>query len=164
MRAEPINPVSIMSMSLNAIEYAPLASISTKAPKIVGILNKKANFEVSLRFNPIINAPVIAIPDLEAPGKTANAWKQPMIKAANKVNSLKDLDWLENLKTPYNKQAKTRFAQAIESIFEDLDSTPSDASNPMTTMGKVAIRRFSPREKSSLFLYDVNGFHAWSNP
>ena len=72
-KAEPINPVSIISMSLNAIEQAPLTSINVKAPKIVGMLNKKANFEASLRFNPIINAPVIAIPDLEAPGKTANA-------------------------------------------------------------------------------------------
>ena len=30
------------------------------------MLKRKANLEVSLIFNPIINAPVIAIPDLEA--------------------------------------------------------------------------------------------------
>ena len=43
------------------------------APRIVGMLSKKANLEESLRFNPTNNAPVIAIPDLEAPGKTAKA-------------------------------------------------------------------------------------------
>ena len=72
-KAEPIKPVSIIIISLDTIEKPPLASISTKAPKIVGMLNKKANLEVSLIFSPIINAPVIAIPDLEAPGNTANA-------------------------------------------------------------------------------------------
>ena len=72
-KAEPIKPVSIISMSLDAIEKAPLASISIKAPKMVGMLNRKANLEASLIFSPIVNAPVIAVPDLEAPGKTANA-------------------------------------------------------------------------------------------
>ncbi len=73
IKAELIKPVNIISMSLDAIEKAPLASISIKAPKMVGMLKRNANFEVSLIFSPIINAPVIAIPDLEAPGKTANA-------------------------------------------------------------------------------------------
>ena len=40
---------------------------------MVGMLNKNANFEVSFRFKPISNAPVMAIPDLEAPGKIAKA-------------------------------------------------------------------------------------------
>ena len=73
MTAEAMNPVNIISMSLSAIEQAPLLIINIKAPIMVGMLNRKANLEVSLMFNPIINAPVIAIPDLEAPGKTANA-------------------------------------------------------------------------------------------
>jgi hypothetical protein len=50
-----------------------LISISkkTKAPRIVGMLNKKANLEVSFKFKPINKAAVIAVPDLEAPGKRA---------------------------------------------------------------------------------------------
>ncbi len=50
-----------------------------------------------------------------------------MIRAANRVNSVNDLDWLEDLKAANNKPANTRFAQAIEWIFEDLDSVNSDA-------------------------------------
>jgi len=73
MTADPIKPVSKINKSLAAIEYVPLASISIKAPKIVGMLNKKANFEVSFMFKPTRRAPEIAMPDLEAPGKTANA-------------------------------------------------------------------------------------------
>jgi hypothetical protein len=50
-----------------------LISISkkTNAPKIVGILNKKANLEASFKLKPMNNAAVIAVPDLEAPGKSA---------------------------------------------------------------------------------------------
>ena len=71
--AEPIKPVTIINKSSVEIKKAPYASIKIKAPKMVGMLSKKANFEVSLRFKPIGNAPVIAIPDLDAPGKTAKA-------------------------------------------------------------------------------------------
>ena len=48
IKAEPIKPVRIISISLDPIEKAPLASISIKAPKMVGMLNRKANLEVSL--------------------------------------------------------------------------------------------------------------------
>ena len=73
MTVDPIKPVSRINKSLTSIEYAPLVSISIKAPKIVGMLSKKANFEVSFMFKPTSKAPEIAMPDLEAPGKTANA-------------------------------------------------------------------------------------------
>jgi hypothetical protein len=43
----------------------------TSAPKIVGIANKKANFDESFKFNPINKAAVIAVPDLYAPGNKA---------------------------------------------------------------------------------------------
>ena len=46
-------------------------SKKTKAPKIIGMLNKKANLEASFKFKPINKAAVIAVPDLEAPGKSA---------------------------------------------------------------------------------------------
>ena len=72
-KAEPKKPVNIINKSFNSNEYAPLKKINTKAPKMVGMLNKNANFEVSFRFKPISNAPVMAIPDLEAPGKIAKA-------------------------------------------------------------------------------------------
>ena len=60
-----------------------LISISkkTNAPKIVGILNKKANLEASFKFKPMNNAAVIAVPDLEAPGKSAKTWNNPINKA-----------------------------------------------------------------------------------
>ena len=44
------------------------------------------------------------------------------------------------------------------------DSVKSDASNPTKTIGKVAMRRFNPKEKSPLILFFVQGFQAWSNP
>ena len=72
-KAEPKKPVKIISKSFNSNEKAPFKNINTKAPIMVGMLNKNANFEVSLRFKPISNAPVMAIPDLEAPGKIARA-------------------------------------------------------------------------------------------
>ena len=71
-----------------------------------------------------------------------------------------DLDWLEDLKAAYSKPANTRFAQAIELILVDLDSVRSDASNPTITIGKVATRRFNPREKSSLLLVCLQGIQA----
>jgi hypothetical protein len=47
-------------------------SKKTKAPRIVGMLNKKANLEASFKFNPMNKAAVIAVPDLEAPGSSEN--------------------------------------------------------------------------------------------
>jgi hypothetical protein len=87
-----------------------------------------------------------------------------MIKAANRVSSVKDLDWLEDLKATYNKPANMRFAHAIELIFADRDSVKSDASNPTKIIGKVATIRFIPSEKFSVLLVFVQGFQAWSNP
>ena len=83
-----------------------------------------------------------------------------MIKAANKVNSAKDFDWREDLKAAYNNPANTRFAQAIELMFADLDSAKSEAINPTNTIGRVATIRLSPNEKFSLFLDCVHGVQA----
>ena len=142
-KAEPMKPVKIINKSFNSNKYAPFNNINAKAPKMVGMLNKNANFEVSFKFKPIINAPVIAIPDLEAPGKIANAWKQPINKAAVRVNSVKDFDWVEILKTAYNKTANKRFVHAIEFVFENLYSVKSEKNNPTIIIGRVATKRFN---------------------
>ena len=57
-KAEPKNPVRIINKSFNSNEKAPFKNINIKAPKIVGMLSKNANFDVSFRFKPISNAPV----------------------------------------------------------------------------------------------------------
>ena len=64
----------------------------TSAPKIVGIASRKANLEESFKFNPINNAAVIAVPDLDAPGNKANIWKTPIKIAPKIVNSTKLFD------------------------------------------------------------------------
>ena len=49
----------------------------TKAPNIVGMPNKKENFDASFKLNPNNKAAVIAVPDLEAPGNKAKDWNTP---------------------------------------------------------------------------------------
>ena len=48
------------------------------------------------------------------------------------------MDWREDLKAAYSNPANIRFAQAIESMFADLDSAKSEAINPTNTIGRVA--------------------------
>ena len=55
---------------------------------MVGMLNKNANFEVSFRFKPISNAPVMAIPDLEAPGKMAKPESNQLLRQWSKLKIL----------------------------------------------------------------------------
>ena len=73
MMPEPIKPASKIIKSSMESTYASDTNIKTIAPRIVGMLSKKANLEESLRFKPTSSAPVMAIPDREAPGKTAKA-------------------------------------------------------------------------------------------
>ena len=59
-------------MILILVSYRTISPIKkTSAPKIVGIANKKANFDESFKFNPISKAAVIAVPDRDAPGNKA---------------------------------------------------------------------------------------------
>lgn len=44
----------------------------TKAPNIVGMPSKKENFEASFILRPSNRPAVIAVPDLDAPGISAN--------------------------------------------------------------------------------------------
>ena len=44
----------------------------TKAPSIVGMPSRKENFDASFILKPINNPAVIAVPDLDAPGMSAN--------------------------------------------------------------------------------------------
>ena len=53
------------------IEPSSLKRSNISEAKIVGILNKNANLEPDLSERPIKSAPVIAIPEREAPGNSA---------------------------------------------------------------------------------------------
>ena len=50
------------------------------AREIAGIPKRKENFAASLLSHPDIKALEIVTPDLETPGKIANAWKKPIKK------------------------------------------------------------------------------------
>ena len=50
------------------------------AREIAGIPKRKENFAASSLSNPDIKALEIVTPDLETPGKIANAWKKPIKK------------------------------------------------------------------------------------
>ena len=52
-----------------------------KEPKITGIEIRKENFTASSLFIPKILEVEIVIPDLEIPGKIANAWPKPVTSA-----------------------------------------------------------------------------------
>jgi len=49
-----------------------------EAKEIAGIPKRKENLAASPLSHPDINALEIVIPDLETPGKIANAWKKPI--------------------------------------------------------------------------------------
>jgi hypothetical protein len=53
------------------IEPSSLKRSNISEARIVGILNKNANLEPDLSEIPIKSAPVIAIPEREAPGNSA---------------------------------------------------------------------------------------------
>ncbi len=50
------------------------------AREIAGIPKRKENFAASALSHPDIKALEIVTPDLETPGKMANAWKKPIKK------------------------------------------------------------------------------------
>ena len=53
------------------IEPSSSKTSNISEARIVGILNKNANLEPDLSERPIKSAPVIAIPEREAPGNSA---------------------------------------------------------------------------------------------
>ena len=50
------------------------------AKEIAGMPKRKENFAASRLSQPVTSAVEIVIPDLETPGKTANAWDRPIKK------------------------------------------------------------------------------------
>ena len=64
-------PILKLSSSKATFSLFKSRTSKVKAPKIVGIASKNANFEASFRLNPIKSPAVIAAPDLEAPGINA---------------------------------------------------------------------------------------------
>ena len=76
-----LNGVGFVSfiILLQYFHFSPIMSISIQYPIIICIyyltqtyfvFNKKANLEASFKFKPMNNAAVIAVPDLDAPGKS----------------------------------------------------------------------------------------------
>jgi hypothetical protein len=66
------NPIQIGSKSIDISDDVISFKRKTRAPKIVGIANRKANLDASFKFKPTKRAAVIAVPDLDAPGNRAN--------------------------------------------------------------------------------------------
>jgi hypothetical protein len=66
------NPIQIGSKSIDTSDDVISFNRKTRAPKIVGIANRKANLDASFKFKPTKRAAVIAVPDLDAPGNRAN--------------------------------------------------------------------------------------------
>ena len=64
-------PINIGSKSIDPSKDIISFNKKTKAPKIVGIAQRKANLDASFKFKPIKSAAVMAVPDLEAPGNSA---------------------------------------------------------------------------------------------
>ena len=84
------------------------------------MLRRNANFAESFNVNPISIAPVIAVPDLEAPGIRAKHWNIPMIKAALKVKSTNLKFSFLCKKTSNNKIANTILDNAIVKVLNNL--------------------------------------------
>ena len=59
------------------IELSSLKRSNISEARIVGILNKNANLEPDLSERPIKSAPVIAIPEREAPGNSCLLYTSP---------------------------------------------------------------------------------------
>ena len=127
-------------MILILVSYKTISPIKkTSAPKIVGIANKKANFDESFKFNPINKAAVIAVPDLDAPGNKAKTWNIPIKIAPAIVSSIKLLDEALYLYAKSKKPANNRFMYAMLAILFLFDSIKSVPSGPAITIGIVAI-------------------------
>jgi hypothetical protein len=65
----PINRTDKLRV-ISEVRKSPIRK--TIAPKIVGIASINENLDASFKFKPIKRAAVIAVPDLEAPGKREN--------------------------------------------------------------------------------------------
>ena len=74
---------------MSEVKKSPIKKII--APRIVGIASINENLDASFRFKPTKRAAVIAVPDLEAPGKRENTWKKPIQSAPTSVNCIKFL-------------------------------------------------------------------------
>ena len=80
----------------------------TIAPKIVGIASINENLDASFKFKPIKRAAVIAVQELEAPGKRENTWKNPIKRAPKKGNCITFLLLKFNLNANNKSEAKIK--------------------------------------------------------
>ena len=87
------------------------------AREIAGIPKRKENFAASPLSHPDIRALEIVTPDLETPGKIANAWKEPIKKLSEYLWFLILIEQLFALSAKYIKKAIRKETNAID-IFE----------------------------------------------
>jgi len=84
------------------------------AREIAGIPKKKEYFTASPLSQPDIKALEIVTPDLETPGKIANAWKKPIKKLFEKLWFLILIEPLFELSAKYIKKAIRNETNAID--------------------------------------------------
>ena len=84
------------------------------AREIAGIPKRKENFAASPLSHPDIKALEIVTPDLDTPGKIANAWKKPIKKISEKLWFLMLIEPLFELSAKYIKKAITNETNAID--------------------------------------------------
>ena len=84
------------------------------AREIAGIPKRKENFAASPLSHPEIKALEIVTPDLETPGKIANAWKRPINKLSEYLWFLILIEPLFELSARYIKKAIMNETNAID--------------------------------------------------
>ena len=84
------------------------------AIEIAGKPKRKENFAASPLSHPDMRALEIVMPDLETPGKMANAWKKPIKKLSEKLWFLILVEPLFELFAKYIKKAISNEINAID--------------------------------------------------
>ena len=87
--------------------------MKTRAPIIVGIESKIENLAASSLLKPKNNAPVIAVPDLDAPEIALKICQIPIPTACRIVISLLDFVLLPTMVLKYKSAAKIKLDIAI---------------------------------------------------
>ena len=130
------------------------------AREMAGIPKRKENFAASPLSHPDIRAVEIVIPDLETPGKMANAWKKPIKKLSEKLWFLILIEPFFELSAKYIKKAIRNETNAIDK-FERITFSKKEGINifihpPRKTIGivpiKIDLNNLSCKKSSRNFL------------
>ena len=87
---------------------------TTAAIEIAGIPKRNENLAASVLSHPEIKAVEIVTPDLETPGKIANAWEKPINKLSEKLWFFKFIKPFFELSAKYIKIAIRNETNAID--------------------------------------------------